>query len=108
MITGKTVCTSVQRRYSAHLFFNLRYTARYLVTPAVALEMTFAGMYRIKQQKYSESHCTQDLYIVSKVVKRQYFFSKVREPGLSAVTEIAMLSWFQNIGRFKRIELSRI
>ena len=49
MITGKTVFTGVQRRYSAHLFFNLRYTARYLVTPAVALEMTFAGMYRIKQ-----------------------------------------------------------
>ena len=37
-----------------------------------------------------------------------YIFPKEREPGLSTVAKIAALRWFQNIGWFKRIELSRI
>ena len=37
-----------------------------------------------------------------------YIFPKGREPGLSTVAKIAALRWFQNIGWFKRIELSRI
>ena len=47
MITGKTVCTGVQRRIFWSFVFQSPLQQEVSGDPAVALEMTFAGVYRI-------------------------------------------------------------
>ena len=50
MITGKTVCTGVQRRIFWSFVFQSPLHCKVSSESAVALEMTFAGVYRINNR----------------------------------------------------------